>query len=264
MLPATMSDTPIRFDDGAGYERMMGVWSRLAGDTFLGWVQPQAGLRWLDVGCGNGAFTDLLLARCAPASVTGIDPSEGQLAYARTRHPGVEYLQGDAMQLPFADASFDAAVMALVLFFVPQPARGVAEMARVVRPGGTVCAYAWDILGGGFPFAPLGREMRNLGMQPPLPPSVEAADIERMAALWREAGLVDVKTRTIEVARRFPDFEDLWESVLLGPSVRQTLDGQPAAVQTTLRERVRAQCKPDAQGGITWTARANAVTGRRA
>src|SRR5215212_7901343 len=81
----TMTTEPIRFNDGAAYERYMGTWSQLAGDTFLDWLAPQPGLRWLDVGCGNGAFTEMLVERCAPVLVEGIDPSEGQLAYARTR-----------------------------------------------------------------------------------------------------------------------------------------------------------------------------------
>src|SRR5215218_4461505 len=68
---------PIRFDDGAAYERYMGKWSQLAGETFLDWLAPNSGLRWLDVGCGNGAFTEMLVERCAPASVHGIDPSRG-------------------------------------------------------------------------------------------------------------------------------------------------------------------------------------------
>src|SRR2546421_3784265 len=75
----------IRFDDGAAYERYMGKWSQLAGETFLDWLAPKSNLRWLDVGCGNGAFTEMLVERCAPAIVQGIDPSEAQLAYARTR-----------------------------------------------------------------------------------------------------------------------------------------------------------------------------------
>lgn len=75
----------IRFDDGAAYERYMGTWSQLVGEAFLDWLAPGPGLRWLDVGCGNGAFTETIVERCAPASVDGIDPSDGQLAYARTR-----------------------------------------------------------------------------------------------------------------------------------------------------------------------------------
>ena len=155
----------IRFDDGAAYERYMGEWSRLAGETFLDWLAPKAGLRWLDVGCGNGAFTEMLVERCAPASVQGIDPSEGQLAYARARPAArlAQFRQGDAMALPFPDDTFDAAVMPLVIFFVPEPARGVAEMARVVCPGGAVTAYAWDMEGGGFPYQALHDEMRGLG-----------------------------------------------------------------------------------------------------
>ena len=72
-----MTDQPIRFDDGAAYEQMMGLWSRTAGDVFLDWLAPRSGLSWIDVGCGNGAFTELIVARCAPAEVHGIDPSEG-------------------------------------------------------------------------------------------------------------------------------------------------------------------------------------------
>src|SRR5262249_42969057 len=131
-----MPTNEIRFDDGAAYERYMGKWSQLAGETFLDWLSPKPGLQWLDVGCGNGAFTQLLVERCAPASVEGIDPSEAQLAYARTRSASrvAQFRVGDAMAVPFGDDSFDAAVMPLVIFFVPDPAKGVAEMARVVCP----------------------------------------------------------------------------------------------------------------------------------
>ena len=104
----------------------MGKWSQLAGETFLDWLSPDTGLRWLDVGCVNGAFTEMLVERCAPASAMGIDPSEGQLAYARTRPASrvAEFRRGDAMLLPFPDDTFDAAVMPLVIFFVPEPAKG--------------------------------------------------------------------------------------------------------------------------------------------
>lgn len=89
-----------------------------------------------------------------PISVQGVDPSEGQLVYARTRPASrvAQFCHGDAMALPFPDDTFDAAVMPLVIFFVPDPTRGIAEMARVVCPGGIVTAYAWDMPGGGFPY----------------------------------------------------------------------------------------------------------------
>src|SRR5258705_6423995 len=113
----------IRFDDGAAYERYMGKWSQLAGETFLDWLAPKSGLRWLDVGCGNGAFTEMLVERCAPVSVDGIDPSEAQLTYARSRAAlsVAQFRLGDAMALPFQVDMFDAAVMALCIFFMPHP-----------------------------------------------------------------------------------------------------------------------------------------------
>src|SRR5437016_14243467 len=80
-----MAEQQIRFVDGAAYERMMGTWSRLAGEIFIDWLAPRSGLRWIDVGCGNGAFTQLIVDRCWPAEVQGIDPSEAQLAFARAR-----------------------------------------------------------------------------------------------------------------------------------------------------------------------------------
>jgi ubiquinone/menaquinone biosynthesis C-methylase UbiE len=133
-----MTESHELFSDGAAYERMMGRWSRVAGKSFLDWIELPSGLRCLDVGCGNGAFTEELIARCAPASVMGLDPSEQQIAYARQR-PGAkvaEFRVGDARALPFADDTYDAALMALVVAFLSDPAKAVAEMARVVRPGG--------------------------------------------------------------------------------------------------------------------------------
>src|SRR5215469_12742876 len=117
-----MTDNAIRFDDGGQYEQMMGRWSALVADRFLDWLAPPAGARWVDVGCGNGAFTHRIVERCAPGEVFAFDPSEGQLAFARTRLPAggppVHWAEGDAMKLPLADGQCDVAVMALVLFFV--------------------------------------------------------------------------------------------------------------------------------------------------
>lgn len=119
------------------------------------------------------APSEMLVERCAPVSVQGIDPSEGQLAFARTRPAArmAQFRQGNAMSQPFTDDTFDVAVMPLVIFFVPDPAKGVAEMVRVVCPGGTVTAYAWDMHAGGFPYEALKVEMRALGINVPLPPS---------------------------------------------------------------------------------------------
>ena len=259
-----MSTNEIRFDDGSAYERYMGKWSQLAGETFLDWLAPKPGLRWLDVGCGNGAFTEMLVERCAPVSVEGIDPSEAQLAYARTRPSSriAQFRAGNAMALPFADDTFDAAVMPLVIFFVPEPAKGVAEMARVVCRGGIVAAYGWDMLGGGFPYDALWVEMRAMGVDVPLPPSPDASRMDTMRALWTGAGLAGVETREITVERTFADFEDYWTTIRSGPSVSRGLATMSADDLAILKTRMRERLPADAAGRITCSARANAVKGR--
>lgn len=259
-----MVTNQIRFDDGAAYERYMGKWSQLAGETFLDWLAPKSGLRWLDVGCGNGAFTEMLVERCAPVSVQGIDPSEGQLAYARKRPAGrvAQFRQGDAMAQPFPDDTFDAAVMPLVIFFVPDPVRGVAEMVRVVRPGGTVAAYAWDMVGGGFPYEALHDEMRAMGVEVPVPPSRDASRIEAMRDLWTGAGLDAIETQEIIVRRTFADFDDYWTTILGGPSVGPKLSEMASADLAVLKARMRSLLPEDATGRISYDARANAVKGR--
>ena len=259
-----METQPIRFDDGAAYEQYMGKWSLLAGDTFLRWLAPEPGLRWLDVGCGSGAFTELLVERCAPASVQGIDPAEAQLAFARQRPAAriARFSKGDAMALPFPASSFDAAVMPLVIFFVPAPARGVAEMARVVCPGGVVSAYAWDMEGGGFPYEGLRAEMRSLGVNAPVPPSPDASRIEALQALWTGAGLESVETRAIAVERTFADFDDYWSTIFAGPSVAAKLAAMRPEELALLKGRMRLRLPMDGRGRITYGARANAVKGR--
>lgn len=254
----------IRFDDGAAYESFMGVWSRLAGERFLDWLSPAPGGRWADIGCGNGAFTELLLERAAPTDVQGIDPSEGQIAYARERletRP-VRFEVGTATALPYPDDAFDAAVMALVIFFVPDPTGGVAEMARVVRPGGSVSAYAWDLLGGGFPYAAVQEEMAALGVQPLGPPSAEASRTEAMRALWADAGLVGIETHTIAVQRSFDDFDAFWRIARSGPGIAPQVAAMAEHDGEQLKDRLRARLRPDADGRITCGASANAIQGR--
>ena len=187
----------------------------------------------------------------------GIDPSEAQLAFARTRPAArvAQFRQGDAMALPFPDDRFDAAVMALVIFFVPDPAKGVAEMARVVRPGGTVAAYAWDMPGGGFPLrADPGRDAR-VGV-----PAARAAEPRRVAdgGAARACGRAPASRRSRRARSRCS-----------GPSPISTTSGRPAMLDRAsaptlaamspgdvelLKSRVRARLPADAAGRITYGA----------
>ena len=259
-----MTEPQIRFDDGAAYERIMGIWSQLAGEQFLDWLAPAGSLRWVDVGCGNGAFTELIVQRCAPAGVEGVDPSQGQLAFARTRPASriAKFTQGDAMALPFADKSFDVAVMALVIFFVPNPAKGIAEMVRAVRAGGSVAAYAWDMYGGGFPWDSVQSELLALGQKIVYPPSADASRIDTMRQLWANAGMADVETRQITVQRTFQDFDEFASIGLNTPSIGPIVRAMPPSEVDKLKARLRDRLPGDADGRITYSARANAVKGR--
>lgn len=258
-----MSAGAIRFDDGEIYERAMGVYSRLVGAVFLDWLAAAPGLRWVDIGCGNGAFTELLLQLAAPAEVQAIDPSEGQLAFAR-RRSGVDravFHQGDAMALPFDAAQFDAAVMALVLFFLPNPARGIAEMMRVVRPGGLVAAYVWDIPGGGLAIEPIRVALREAGCEPPAPPSAAISALPALRAAFVDAGLVQVETRRITVERRFPDFDAYWTTSLAAGGLAERVATLAPNAVGRVRTRTRAQLQIDPGGSVLATGTANAVKG---
>jgi len=260
-----MTESQIRFDDGSAYERMMGVWSRLAGDVFIEWLLPASHQRWIDVGCGNGAFTELLVQRCDPTEILGVDPSLAQLSFARERHTGgiARFEQGDAIALPSEAGHFDAAVMALVIFFVPEPAKGVAEMRRVVRPGGTVSAYAWDVLKpNGFPMAALQEELRHVGITPLLPPRADVSPIPALQLLWADAGLTEIATREITVSRTFADFNDYWASVEIAIGMSHSTRELGSEEKTRLKSNLRARVPVDSFGCPSFKARANAVTGR--
>lgn len=259
-----MSEQPqIRFDDGAAYETYMGVWSRKVGDRFLDWLSPPSDLSWLDVGAGNGAFTALLAERARPRAILGVDPSPAQLDYARSRGdvPGARFAAGHAMELPVEDNSVDAAVMALVIAFVPDPPKGVAEMVRAVKPGGLVAAYMWD-WPEGFPFHHSHRIIEDRGLPAVPPPSWEASRAERLVELWQGAGLADIGCRAITVERTFPDFETLWAITLTGPRVAMLAATLGAEVKASIRQELKDSLGVDEGKPVTLRATANAISGR--
>jgi SAM-dependent methyltransferase len=260
-----MSKADEIFSDGEVYERLMGRWSRLVGEEFLNWLGLPQGLRWLDVGCGNGAFTEELIARCTPATVMAIDPSDDQLSYARTR-PGTRMTQfqvGDAQKIPFGDASFDIAIMALVLSFLPDPAKAIAEMVRVVRPGGWVATYMWDLPGGGAPVTPIYAAVKSLGLAPPLPPRPGDTRLDAMRELWKTAGIEAIGSRVIRIQVAFANFDDFWDSntVPIGPQGK-LIQGMSPSAREQLRARLREHLPIAPDGRIVYESFANAVKGR--
>ncbi|WP_353814796.1 class I SAM-dependent methyltransferase [Agromyces sp. SYSU T00266] len=262
--------------DGEPYERYVGRWSRLVAATFVDVLDSRPGLRWLDVGCGTGALTDAVIERWSPASIVGVDPSEGFLAAARARPRAegadVRFVVGDAEHLPLPDGSVDAVVSGLVLNFAPDPAAAVAEFTRVAAPGALIAAYVWDY----------AEEMQMLrtfwDAAAALDPDAAELDEGRrfplcrpepLRQLWSDAPEMDVATvriKSIEIGMAFEDFDDLWEPFLGGqgpaPTYLQSLtDASRAAVRDRMREATSFGCRPD--GSIMLRARAWVVVGRR-
>lgn len=259
-----MSDAAELFADGAAYERRIGRWSRLIGEIFVDWLAAPSGLHWLDVGCGNGAFTEALIARCAPAAVEGIDPSEGQLSYARSRLGAglAKFRVGDAQALPYAERSFDAAAMALAISFIPDPLKAAREMRRVVKRGGLVSTYMWDLPGGGLPVAPMYRALESLGIAVAMP-GTGISRRDALQALWARASLQSVETSVIRIPVAYSSFDEFWDSYRVpegaaGLAIRKM---SPPEIER-LKARLRGHLPISANGSISYEAFANAVKGR--
>lgn len=257
------------WSSGAGYEPYVGRWSRLVAREFLAWLAVSPGRRWLDVGCGTGALTQVILRDAEPSAVTGIDPSEGYIAYARVSTPDARahFMVGDAQYLSVEPGVYDVVVSGLVLNFVPDPVRAVAEMARVTRLGGTVAAYVWDYAGqmqfmrhfwdAAVALDPKASDLDE-GRRFPL------CHPEPLERLFSAANVRGTVTRAIDVPTVFRDFDEYWSPFLGGqgpaPSYAMSL-GEERRV--ALRERIRANLPVAADGSITLMARAWAVCGSR-
>jgi len=249
------------WERGDPYEQYVGRWSRKLAPLFLGWLGIPAGRRWLDVGCGTGALTTTILDHCAPASVTGIEPSEGFLATAKGHLADRATLRhGSATAIPLDDACVDVVVSGLVLNFIPDPRVALVEMARVTASGGTLGAYVWDYAGR----MDLMRHFWDAATE--LDPAVVSLDegkrfpmcrAEAMVELFHGAGLADVEVTAIDIATPFASFDDYWRPFLGGqgpaPSYAMALD--PAA-RTRLRDSLRQRLTFQANGSLQLMARA--------
>lgn len=263
MTPKQVSDT---WESGSPYEQYVGRWSRRVAPQFLSWLNVPPGRRWLDVGCGTGALCAAIVDRCSPASVAGVEPSEGFLKAARENLAGrVQLHQGSATAIPLADASVDAVVSGLVLNFVPEPRAALAEMARATGSGGMIGAYVWDYAGkmelmrlfwdAAVELNPDGAKMDE-GIRFPL------CRPQALAELFTGAGLKAVETTSIDIPTPFADFEDYWRPFLGGqgpaPAYAMSLD---ESARARLRDRIRERLPARKDGSILLTARAWAVRG---
>jgi len=147
--PSMPAAQPNLWGASDAYERYMGRWSRIVAPIFTTWIGVRSGAHWLDVGCGTGVLTSAILSGSEPGRIVGIDSSAIFLeaAQRQVRDPRVSFRKGDAQSLPEGNEVFDVAVSGLVLNFVPDKDAMLSEMARVVRPGGTVALYVWDYPG---------------------------------------------------------------------------------------------------------------------
>lgn len=253
------------FTDGAEYERRLGRWSRAAGVIFLDWIAPPRGVRWLDVGCGTGVFTELVLDTCAPAGIAAVDPAAAQIELARSKPVSAraDFRVADAQTLPFPNEAFDIVASALVINFIPDRARALAEMRRVSCPGGLVAGYVWDFAAERAAGSPLRRGLRHLGVKLPPNPGAEDSRLEALDALFAGAGLKDIATRTIDVTMSFADFGEYWrtQTPTINP-VGEAVASLSESDRQRLMDLLRASLPAGPDGRVSYTARANAVKAR--
>jgi SAM-dependent methyltransferase len=252
---------------GAAYEPFIGRWSRLVARELLSWLAVPPGRRWLDVGCGTGVLTRSILEVAQPAEVVGVDASEAYLGYARqqTADPRASFALGDARALPEQVGSFDAVVAGLVLNFVPEPERALAEMQRVSRAGATLAAYVWDYADGmqmlrafwdaAVALDPAAGDLHEGRRFPLCQPGALVEAFER-------AGLQHVEGRAIDVPTRFSSFDDYWRPFqgAQGPAPSYVA-GLDARRHAALRDRLRSTLPIQTDGSIRLLARAWAARG---
>jgi SAM-dependent methyltransferase len=240
------------------YDRFMGRYSTLLSPQMADLAGVAPGQRVLDVGCGPGALTQVLVDRVGADRVTAVDPSEPFAAAARERFPGADVHVGTAEALPFDDDSFDAAIAQLVVHFMSDPVRGIAEMRRVTRSGGVVAACVWDHAGGRGPLGTFWRAAASLD-----PTVVDESDLPgaregHLGRLFEAAGLTGVETSVVTAVREHPSFEDWWEPYTggVGPAGIYVRRLEPAA-RERLRERLRELLPsgPFTLESIAWAAR---------
>jgi SAM-dependent methyltransferase len=243
------------------YGRFMGRFSRPLAEQFVALVGIESGQRVLDVGCGTGALTSVLVELVGVEGVSAVDPSESFVEVVRTAYPSMDVRRSGAESLPFNDGEFDAVVAQLVVHFMTDPVRGIAEMARTAVPGGVVAASVWDHAGGKGPLSVFWSTVAALDPDAPDESHLPGVAEGHLAELFSAAGLRDVTSSSVTVHVEHPRFEDWWDPFTLGVG---PAGAYVAGLDDVRRDALREGCRralppaPFHTDATAWTALAHA------
>ena len=247
--------------DGAAYERFLGRWTRRLAEPLLNFLAPPDG-DLIDIGCGTGSLAVAMKRRWPGRRVVGADIAKAYIEYARSHADGPEFEIAEAGSLPYADGSFAGAASQLVLNFVDDPGRAVAEMRRAVRTGGVIAAAVWDFRGGlayqrlfwdtaAGVDASAGAARDKLFSHPLGLP-------DGLVDLFRRGGLADVTRASLTIRMDFADFDDYWTPLLGGQGpfggFIGALDADRRARIETLVRAAYLSGMPDGPRSLTATA----------
>jgi len=254
------------WQSGDPYEYYMGRWSKLVAEQFVDWLSPRPGLQWLDVGCGSGALSEAIINRHNPEMVIAIDQSEEFVRTAQHRLGSRAICKmGNALSLPLDDESITISVSGLVLNFLAEPKKALAEMKRVTRKDGTVAVYIWDYAGK-MEFlnhfwnvvVELNPGMSHLHEGHRFPDS----NAEYLIETFNSAGLSKVEAVPLEIVTNFTNFNDYWKPFLGGQGPAPTYVSKLDDSERNLLKEVLAQRLPvNDDGSIKLSARAWATKG---
>jgi len=245
------------------YDAFMGRYADRLAPRLIVFAGVQPGERVLDVGCGPGSLTEALGELVGPKNVAAVDPSEPFAAAAAERVPAADVRVGAAEALPWPADTFDVALSQLVVNFMSDADAGVAEMRRVVHPGGTVASCTWDYSGGMTMLRTFWDAALSLDSgTPDEGRTMRYNDPDALRELWLRAGLEGVETDALVVEASYQNFDDYWEPFTagVGPAGAYTLSLDPDR-RAALREEVRRRLG-DPDGAFTLSAKAWAVKGR--
>jgi trans-aconitate methyltransferase len=256
--------------DGAAYEIFLGRWTRALGEAFAGFIEPPADGSLLDVGCGTGSLAGAMAKRWPGRKVSGVDVSPAYVEFARAQTPqgSVDFSVADAADIKLPDRSYAAAAAQLVLNFIPEPKRALAEMMRVIAPGGIVAAAVWDFRGG-LTYQRIFRDTAA-GIDPKAGAARDKlfsgalALPDGLVELFRRCGVGEVERGSLTIRMDYASFDDYWHPLFGGQGPAGTYAaGLDPATRAKIETAVRAAFLSGAPDGPrSLTATAWAVRGR--